>query len=107
MAAEVFTLPMALLARGCSLSLQVLTMLVSLPPCPHPLQVIEIATITEHLLEECEHKASYAACPRCQMVRAGSAVCASGSARRVHAQAPPCSLPSPSSPSSSSAGHPH
>lgn len=33
-----------------------------LTPCPGCTQVVEIAGLPEHLLEECEHKANYVAC---------------------------------------------
>ncbi len=34
--------------------------------CSHCKQIIEIATLTEHLLSECEHRSSFKRCPRCK-----------------------------------------
>lgn len=36
-----------------------------LTTCPRCTQIIEIATLAEHLLDECEHKAEYEPCPNC------------------------------------------
>ena len=33
--------------------------------CPHCSQIIEIATLQEHLLDECERKGDFEPCPNC------------------------------------------
>ncbi|XP_023649234.2 centrosomal protein of 104 kDa isoform X2 [Paramormyrops kingsleyae] len=56
--------------------------------CHHCRQVVEIASLTEHLLAECESRLAFAACPLCgEAVPRGSLA--------AHSQSPDCQPPGP------------